>query len=225
MIPSPVRRIARSPSSLAGQGERFPRIKEIGGSDPGGGENGSENRHGLRFVLTIETVLCRKIAYASAMSRLDSFIRRLTAQREILNDLRTRLEDVPGPIFEFGLGSGRTYDHLREHFPTRRIVVFECETRVIPLTGPPPEDLVIGDIRETASRFPEGCAALIHADIETGVATRDAALAAWLPGLVARLLAPRGYGVSGSALPDPRLASHRLPSGIQEGRYHLVRRV
>ncbi len=159
------------------------------------------------------------------MSRLDSFIRRMCAQRAILDGLATRLDGVPGPILEFGLGSGRTYDHLRERFPARRIVVFESVVVDGVLSRPAPEDFVVGDIRDTAVRFGDGSAALIHADIETGDAARDAELATWLPDLVARLLAPGGFGVSGAALPDPRLVPCRLPPGIEDGRYHLVRRL
>ena len=59
------------------------------------------------------------------MSRLDSFIRRMAAQRDILNALAPALHGITGPILEFGLGSGRTYDHLRGLFPDRRIIVFE----------------------------------------------------------------------------------------------------
>ncbi len=159
------------------------------------------------------------------MSRLDSFIRRMTAQRDILNDLATRLDTVPGLVLEIGLGSGRTYDHLREHFPDRRIVVFESVPDLGAISRPPPADLVLGDIRETSLQFPAGCAALIHADIETGIAAFDAGLASWLPGVIARLLAPGGYAASGSALPDGRLAPHPLPPGTPEGRYAVVRRV
>lgn len=158
------------------------------------------------------------------MSRLDSFLRRMSAQRDILNDLATRLDGLPGLVLEFGLGSGRTFDHLRERCPGRHILVFEC---VAGLTPPPrlaPADLLVGDLRETASGLPRGCAALIHADIETGVAERDADLADWLPALVAHLLAPGGYAASGSPLPHPRLAPHPLPPGVAEGRYAVVRR-
>ena len=158
------------------------------------------------------------------MSRLDSFIRRMSAQRDILDDLATGLDGVPGPILEFGLGSGRTYDHLRQRFPARRIVVFECVVNLDALSRPAPDDLVTGDVRETASRFPDGCAALIHADIETGVAECDAGLAAWLPSLVARLLTPGGYAASGAPLVHPHLTALPPPSGVPEGRYHLVRR-
>lgn len=158
------------------------------------------------------------------MSRLDSFIRRMSAQRDILDALAPRLGAVAGVIFEVGFGGGRTYDHLRERFPGRRIVVFESVPVDTAFARPAPADFVVGDVRDTGARFPDGCAALVHADIETGVAAEDAGLAAWLPGLAARLLAPGGFAASGCALPDPRLAPEPLPRGIEAGRYHLLRR-
>ena len=59
------------------------------------------------------------------MSRLDSFIRRVSAQRDCLNAAADLIRDVPGPVLEFGLGNGRTYDHLRSLLPERTIFVFE----------------------------------------------------------------------------------------------------
>ncbi len=159
------------------------------------------------------------------MSRLDSFIRRMSAQRDILDDLAGRLDGLDGPILEFGFGNGRTYDHLRERCPGRRVIVFESVlVPDLPLL-PPPDNLVLGDLRETASRFADGAAALIHADIETGLAEVDAGLAVWLPALVARLLTPGGFAASGAPLADPRLAPIPLPPGIAPGRYHAVRRL
>ena len=159
------------------------------------------------------------------MSRLDSFIRRMSAQRDILDMLPARLDGVPGLVIEFGLGSARTYDHLRERFPGRRIVVFESVVVDGVRPRPAPDDFVLGDIRGTAASWPNGCAALVHSDIESGDAADDATLRAWLPQLVARLLVPGGFAVSGCALPDPKLRSEPLPPGIAEGRYHLLRRV
>ena len=70
------------------------------------------------------------------MSRLDSFLRRLQAQRDCLNAAVSLVADRPGPIFELGLGNGRTYDHLRSlldrklrHF--RRLCLKPC--RVVDL--------------------------------------------------------------------------------------------
>lgn len=159
------------------------------------------------------------------MSRLDSFIRRMCAQRDLLNAMPALLIDRPGMVLEFGLGSGRTFDHLRKLFPQRRIVVFERDLREAFLPEPPPEELVIGDIRDTIAAFPDGCAALLHADINTGTATDDAALVAWLAPLASRLLAPGGMVVSSIALPHPRLQALPLPATVPDGRYFLARRL
>lgn len=159
------------------------------------------------------------------MSRLDSFIRRMSAQRDILNSLSDRLDSIPGPIFEFGLGSGRTYDHLRERFPNRQIVVFERVEGDCHRMNVVPADLVTGDLQETTSQFPDGYAAMIHADIDTGHASNDAPLSSWLPTLVARLLKPGGFAASSIALIEPRLAALPVPPGLESSRYHLVRRI
>ncbi len=59
------------------------------------------------------------------MSRLDSFIRRLEAQRRCLEMGARHIAALPGPVLELGLGHGRTYDHLRQILPAREIYVFE----------------------------------------------------------------------------------------------------
>jgi hypothetical protein len=52
-------------------------------------------------------------ASARKGSRLDSFIRRLEAQRACLDWAAQEIAAVPGEVVELGLGNGRTYDHLR----------------------------------------------------------------------------------------------------------------
>ena len=60
------------------------------------------------------------------MSRLDSAIRRLMAQKMALAWATDQVVGRPGPVLELGLGNGRTYDHLREILgSTREIFVFE----------------------------------------------------------------------------------------------------
>ena len=59
------------------------------------------------------------------MSRLDSFIRRITAQRNVLNAVAAEIAGLEGPVLELGLGNGRTFDHLREKLPGRRIIAFD----------------------------------------------------------------------------------------------------
>ena len=62
------------------------------------------------------------------MSRLDSFIRRLQAQRACLNEAVAQIRGVEGFVLELGLGNGRTFDHLREICPDREIYVFDRDT-------------------------------------------------------------------------------------------------
>ncbi|ACE93396.1 hypothetical conserved protein (plasmid) [Rhizobium etli CIAT 652] len=158
------------------------------------------------------------------MSRLDSFIRRLTAQRDILNAITDMVAEIEGPVLEFGLGNGRTYDHLRENFPGRRIIAFDWEVRSYSASTPDPEDMVTGNIRDSGQPFLGIGAALAHADIGTGHDEIDAVTLTWLPQLVAGVLAPNGIAVSGLPLKHPELAALPLPEGIKEGRYFLYRR-
>jgi hypothetical protein len=108
------------------------------------------------------------------MSRLDSFIRRLTAQRDILNHVCAEVASRDGPVMELGLGNGRTFNHLREKLPGRRIVAFDRALAAHASSIPPEGDLFLGEIRDTAARFIGIGAALVHADIGTGYDDKDA---------------------------------------------------
>lgn len=160
------------------------------------------------------------------MSRLDSFIRRLEAQRRVLDWAASSLGGVEGIVLELGLGNGRTYDHLREKLPGRDIHVFEKNPSPNPNSMPPPDRLVVGDMAQTlpafAARHP-AAAALIHADVTTGVPERDAVLFAWLPEQVVALAGPNALVVSGWALAHPALTGIALPEGVPEGRYFAYR--
>ncbi|OYX23534.1 MAG: hypothetical protein B7Z10_10970 [Rhodobacterales bacterium 32-66-7] len=159
------------------------------------------------------------------MSRLDSFIRRMTAQRDILNHLARDLS-LPGvgAILEIGLGNGRTFSHLRELFPDRRIIAFDRALGAHASSIPAPEDLILGDIAQTAQAFVGQGAALVHADIGTGYPDRDAATLTWLPGLAAGLLGPGGIAASGLPLQHPDLLPLPLPAGVDADRYFLYRK-
>src|SRR3546814_12884208 len=83
------------------------------------------------------------------MSRLDSAIRRLEAQRACLDLAMSMIAPVAGPAFELGLGNGRTYDHLRERIPERDIFVLERSVAAHPDCIPPDDRLFLGELRAT----------------------------------------------------------------------------
>lgn len=162
------------------------------------------------------------------MSRLDSFIRRLEAQRACLNATPDWIAGLSGPVLELGLGNGRTYDHLRSLHPQREIFVFERQPAAHPDCIPDSRHLFVGDIRttlpEALDRLPER-AALVHNDLGTGDEAANAELACWIAGTLPPLVKPHGVVLSDQALADPRLAPQALPAALPAGRYFLYRRV
>jgi S-adenosyl-L-methionine methyltransferase len=162
------------------------------------------------------------------LSRLDSFIRRLEAQRACLNCAANLIRDLEGEVLELGLGNGRTYDHLREMFPDRRIYVCERMVAAHPDCIPPSELLLLGDMRETLRSAYDrlsNCVALAHLDPASGDAAASEALANELGPLVVPLLRLGGVLVSEPALAVDGLTPLPLPEGVDPERYNLYRRV
>ncbi|MFV2054243.1 class I SAM-dependent methyltransferase [Aliiroseovarius sp. YM-037] len=159
------------------------------------------------------------------MSRLDSFIRRLTAQRDILNHVAAELP-VPetGAILELGLGNGRTFNHLREVFAGRDIIAFDRALAAHKSSIPDPDNLILGEIEQTAKAFAGQNAALVHADIGTGYPDKDAITLKWLPELASDLLTPNGIAICGLPLETAGLQQLPLPSGIDQDRYFLYQK-
>ena len=83
------------------------------------------------------------------MSRLDFMISRLTAQRALLDEAARLIADQPGCVFELGLGSGRTFDHLRQLLPDREIFAFDRAISAHPKCIPDGDHMILGEIRET----------------------------------------------------------------------------
>jgi hypothetical protein len=160
------------------------------------------------------------------MSRLDSAIRRLKAQRTCLEWAIGLIRGVPGPVVELGLGNGRTYDHLRQLLPDREIFAFDRQMNAHPDCVPDAAHLVLGDFADTlpaaAARI-GARAALVHADTGTGDEARNAKLAAWLAPHLVALAAPGGIILSDQALVALAGQAMALPEGVPNGRYFLYR--
>jgi hypothetical protein len=163
---------------------------------------------------------------STAHTRLDKAIRRLQAQRTVLDWAVAEVASIPGLVLELGLGNGRSYDHLRKRLPGRDIYVFERNVQAHPDTIPPDDRLIVGDLEETLpaalGRF-SGKAALVHSDIGTGDDTRNAAFAAWLGPRIVQLLAPGAIVASDQRLDALAERAVALPPGVGEGRYYLYR--
>jgi hypothetical protein len=160
------------------------------------------------------------------VSRLDSFIRRVTAQRECLNFAARLIVDIPGPVLELGLGNGRTYDHLRELFPEREIFVFDRRVAAHPECIPDDEHMILGDIAETLPRgqtYINAPAALAHCDLGTGVRADNEALAEYIGPRLAPLMAPGGLIVSDQEFQVDGWVGLDPPEGVLPGRYHIYR--
>ena len=161
------------------------------------------------------------------MSRLDINVRRLQAQRDCLNLLAGEIRDLPGPVFELGLGNGRTYDHLRELLPDREIFVFDREVAAHPDCIPDEAHLFLGDFQETLPRAIDrfaGTVALIHADVGSANVARDARLASAVAGFLPALLRPGGVVASDRDVVFTGALAVPVPAAVAPGIYFLYRR-
>ena len=160
------------------------------------------------------------------MSRLDSFIRRLEAQRACLERAVALVDGLAGPVLELGLGNGRTYDHLRQLCPAREIFVFDRQVAAHPDCIPDPAHLLLGDIRETlpqaVARFGRSVA-LVHSDMGTGDAVGNARVAKFIAGLLPKLVLPDGVVISDQPQSLEGAEALNLPEGVSPGRYFLYR--
>lgn len=157
------------------------------------------------------------------MSRLESMRRRLTAQIDGLNWAAADIAPRAGDVVELGLGNGRTYDHLREIMPERRIWVIDRQMDAHPSCVPPEEDYLEGDATAMLQRIIDDGrpVILVHYDLSKGVPEEDADLAASVAPLLEDMVTPGGLVVSGQEL--PRLRRIAGPGLADPDRYFFYR--
>ena len=160
------------------------------------------------------------------MSRLDSFLRRIAAQRDCLDAAADLICDVPGPVAELGLGNGRTFDHLRRRLRGREIFVFDRHVVAHPDCIPDDDHLILGDFHDTLMTALERIgrpAALAHCDMGSGDAEADSRLARAVGPLLAPIMVAGGIVVSDQAMTVEAWEPLTLPPGVSPGRYHMWR--
>ncbi|MTI09336.1 class I SAM-dependent methyltransferase [Curvivirga aplysinae] len=161
------------------------------------------------------------------MSRLDSVIRRLKAQRACLDEATSMVDGKSGHVLELGLGNGRTYDHLREKLPNRDIYVFERQVNAHPDCIPPEDKLFLGNLEDTLleARDKLGATAdLLHSDIGTGDPDRNRKFATWLSSIYPDLMASGGVILSDQELTLDDFDQLPLPQDVQVGRYYFYQK-
>lgn len=157
------------------------------------------------------------------MSRLESMRRRLTAQIDGLNWGAQQINNLPGDVLELGLGNGRTYDHLREILPDRRIWVVDRVLQPHPSCVPPADCFLQGEaddmLVKLAQRNPG--IALAHYDFGFGVKEKDVAEGKRLSPLIKALMRHGGLVISQQPLVG--FEQLRGPDTIDPDRYLFYR--
>ena len=162
------------------------------------------------------------------MSRLDVFINRMVSQRACLEAAAAATQGMAGPVFELGLGNGRTFHHMTEIMPERDIYVFERAVASHPESTPAEAQLFLGDVFETLpqalARFGPA-AALIHADLGGHNAEKNVAFARKISPVIEPMLAPGGFMVSSDRMFFEALEEQPLPAEAVPGRCFIYKRV
>ncbi|UWR24241.1 class I SAM-dependent methyltransferase [Sulfitobacter sp. S190] len=161
------------------------------------------------------------------MTRLDLFIARMVSQRACIDDAVARTKDMTGPVYELGLGNGRTYHHMRETIAGRDIYVFERAVASHPDSRPEPGFLYEGDVFET---LPQALvdlgptASFIHADLGGHNREKNDAFARKISPYVEPHLAPGGIMVASDRMYFDALEELPLPAEAFEGRCFIYRK-
>lgn len=159
------------------------------------------------------------------MSRLDSFIRRLEAQRACLDYAVSLSLNLSGIAIELGLGNGRSYDHLRERLGGSR-AIYALDRQLAAHPDCVPTELLLGEFRDSLPRVLGRIGrsvALVHADTGSGDEDASRAQALELPALLDPLLVAGALVVSDQDM-KPRWEALPLPADVAPGRYFIWRR-
>tara|TARA_Y100000588_G_C13916937_1_gene779777 strand:+ start:66 stop:554 length:489 start_codon:yes stop_codon:yes gene_type:complete len=158
------------------------------------------------------------------MSRLESAIRRLQAQKIALDWAISEIQNEVGLVLEFGLGNGRTFDHMRALLPGRDIYVFERKIAAHPDCIPEKAFQFVGDFLEmlpvAVSKLGPS-AILVHLDIGTGEKTQSLQLAGKIAPLVEKLLRPNAIVVSDQEVANWAKKAAPLPDNLEFGRIYI----
>jgi len=151
----------------------------------------------------------------------------MVSQRASIDFAVADTAHLSGPVFELGLGNGRTYDHLRSRIEGRDIYVFERAIASHPDSTPPEDRMMMGDVHDTLPAALErfgATASLIHADLGGHSPAKNDAFARAISPLVEPLLAPGGMTIASDAMYFDALEPVDLPEGAIKDRCFIYRK-
>jgi len=155
------------------------------------------------------------------MTRLDLFIGRMVSQRACIDNAVALTAHMTGPVFELGLGNGRTFDHIRAQVEGRDIFVFERAVASHPSSTPTDEQLVLGDVFDTlpmmlAKHGP--VVSFAHADLGGHNLEKNDAFARAISPFVEAVMAPGGIMVASDRMYFDTMVELPRPQGAMPDR-------
>ena len=157
------------------------------------------------------------------MSRLESMMRRLAAQKTGLEWCVEQTEKIKGDFVEIGLGNGRSYDHIREIAPNKKIWVLDRILQCHPSCVPPEDSFLQGEANEVMIQMKKDNIriALTHYDFGVGIKDKDEAEAAALSPLIKDIMVEDGLLMS--CQPLVGFKQIEGPAEIPAGRYYFYK--
>ncbi len=161
------------------------------------------------------------------VSRLEKTSARLQSQIACLGWVFRQIKDMPGLVFELGLGRGRTYDHMRFHLGNRRILTFDREIVPIEDCRPPDDSIIEGELAQTLPEFAArhaGQVVLSNSDLGSYTKRHNETMTRLINAELPPAIASGGFVLSDLPLDMPGFEEVPLPSGAVEGHYRIFRK-
>lgn len=152
----------------------------------------------------------------------------MTAQRDCINHAAGLIKNIPGVVFELGLGNGRSYDHMRQTLPDRDIYVFDRQVCSLSSCRPPDEKIFIGEVVHTlimAGEIFSKKGALLHNDLGTSDCEKYKKLMDEITPLLESILMPGAIIISNTPIHTDAWERISGPQGIKQEHYYLYRAI
>ena len=160
------------------------------------------------------------------MSRLDSFIARMQAQRDCLNFLKPKIDALPGPDPRSRPGQRPHLRSSARSLSRPRHLCLRAQgggpSRLHPAGRPAVSGRGAGSLAKAAQKL-GATAALIHTDLGTGDHAANMAMGQWLGPALDALAGPGGYVLANQPLDVARWRRQPDPPGVPKDRYFLYR--